>query len=271
MHEENGEIYPIKKGIIVFLDVLGVKGIGIEKSLELIRLRNKVIKSIDDIKEKRINQFENDLNYNYPNPSIVIFQDSIIVCFDENKIDAQCCIFDLAAQWVIDALNCAIWHNLFLRGAMSYGEYIVNTSDNNVTILGPAMDDAHSYYEIADWIGVIMTPTCEEQYSTEIQIYSALFKQSIEEAIKYRQFLFVRYQIPLSKNQKPNEILPEEFRAISWPRLANKQDKEGKGQIIQNLKNALEDPKNKNHISKYKNTLTFAKWYDEKIVIDYTF
>jgi hypothetical protein len=98
---------------------------------------------------------------------------------------------------------------LFLRGAISQGEYIFDTSEKNVTVIGPAIDDAHDYYEQADWIGVIQTQDCKEKYLANLKSIAEKEKRPLEVIIEYYQFLFVLCNIPLHLG----------FFVSSWPQL----------------------------------------------------
>jgi len=190
----------VKTGVVIFLDALGVKNLGITKSLEFLEKREKFIEGIKIIRDKRSYQFKNKLNVVLPEPEIALFQDSLIICFEKvEKTDFS--FFFSAGQFLVDAINFAIGLKLFFRGSISYGDYIFTTSKNNVTIIGPAIDDAHDYCEKADRIGVILTPDCEKKYISDLMLIAKKENRPLDVIIEFYRFLFVQYSIPFRKHK----------------------------------------------------------------------
>lgn len=138
----------MNKAAIAFLDILGFKGIW------QTRESDDVLKIMGGVKDK-INEIYKEPSQasNWPaseNPEITILSDTIVVVI---KSEEPHCLFLLAN--IVFGLFRYFWkHNLFLRGAVSWGEY----SKYESTFIGPAIDDVATWYEAANWIGVILTP-----------------------------------------------------------------------------------------------------------------
>jgi len=275
---ESDKIYR-KVGVVVFLDALGIKHLGIEKSIDFIEKRKKFLEECRYIRDKRVEEFKRELNINFPVPDIALFQDSIIFTWEEQepKQDPEkyhFSFFQAVGQWLMDVVTEAIKDGLFFRGAISQGEYIVNMSYQNVTIIGPAVDDASDFFENADWIGVIQTPDCEKKYISYLKTVAE--KDSIrlgaatnlDDVIHHYRFLFVRYPVPLSIKKidffslKSDSLsLRKEFYVSSWPVMACKIEPRISISNILLRHSISEKPK---HQSKYYHTYLFLEWYKAK-------
>jgi hypothetical protein len=267
-----------KEGIVVFLDALGVKHLGTQKSIDFIEKRKKFLEECIYIQDRRSEQFKRDLNIDLPKPDIALFQDSIIISWEEEKPKREpeqekyyFSFFQAVGQWLIDAITEAIREDLFFRGAISQGEYIVNMSNQNVTIIGPAVDDASDFFEIADWVGVIQTPDCEKKYTSYLTTIAEKeskrtgVAKNLEDVIYDYRFLFVRYPVPLSiKNldffslKQDSLSLTKKHFTSAWPVMACKI--ESKISILNILLShlILEKPE---HQSKYYHSYLFLEWF----------
>jgi hypothetical protein len=86
-----------------------------------------------------------------------------------------------------------------LRGAFAIGEFY---RDGETTVLGPAVSDAASWFEAADWIGVIATPR------------TSLFIQGFLESAPGAEMdhVLVDYSVPLKGNKT------QTLKAVNWPK-----------------------------------------------------
>ena len=238
--------YPkTKMGVVIFLDALGVKGLGIEKSHQFLKKRDQFLIGVKKIRDIREKQFKEGLNIDLPDPEIVVFQDSLIICFEKTSNDKLPLIIT-AAQWISDAFNCAILSKLFLRGSISQGEYIFDSSEKNVTIIGPAIDDAHTYCELADWIGVMLTPDCEKKYLSGLKIIAMKENVSLDAVIDYYHFLLVQYPIPIHKGKTENDLSKKKYFVVSWPQLTYWTEKKGGDRTLKILLKEQNRPVNSN-------------------------
>lgn len=122
-------------------------------------------------------------------------------------------------------------NQMFIRGATSYGKY---TIVGNIMV-GPAIDEVASWYEIADWFGLFQTPTA---------YFRANHKYHINK-------ILVQYKIP-TKNKNTSI----ETYCLNWPNFLSdtwKSEKE-----IQNLFTQT-GPITPDIASKYFNSLEFYK------------
>jgi len=183
------------------------------------------------------------------------------ICYtteQEQKQDSLPILFS-AGQWLTDAITLAMGkkYNLFFRGTISYGEYIFNTSPDNVTVIGPAVTDAYICHDLADWIGVIQTPNCQKEYISLLKSIAKKNNHSLIAEIDYYHFLFVPYHVPLHEKNEFNTSSME-FFSVSWPQMSIRiEPEESIAQILLDLC-LSENPKYK---SKYCNTFVFQKWY----------
>lgn len=263
-----------KVGVVIFLDALGTKGLDINESCQFIKKRDDFLKEIRNIRKQRAKEFKRELKIDFPEPEIAVFQDSIIISFEEKKYKQKTneyhfSFFFAAGQLLIDAITEAMRRNLFFRGAISQDEYVVSVSKKNITILGPAVDDASNYYEIADWIGVIQTPNCEKKYLAYLNQIAE--QDSIREGRpisvnlvldKYR-FLFVKYSVPISITKlnlfsKSPIVLKKDLFVSSWPVMACKREPDVS--IVEILKQKIITVLPE-HQLKYQNSLRFLEWY----------
>jgi hypothetical protein len=86
-----------------------------------------------------------------------------------------------------------------LRGAFAVGEFY---RDGETTVLGPAVSDAASWFEAADWIGVIATPR------------TSLFIQGFLESAPGAEMNHVLVDYPVPMKDKRIERL----KAVNWPK-----------------------------------------------------
>lgn len=252
-----------KKGVVVFLDALGTRNHTIQQSKKFCHSKKKFIEDVKELWKRRQGQFLNDveLRWNLPEPEVATFQDSILICWSEKeqKQDSLPILFS-AGQWLTDAIPLAIGeYGLFFRGTISYGEYIFDSSRENVTVIGPAVTDAYNCHDLANWIGVIQTPNCQKEYISLLKTIAEKDKQPLAAVLDYYHFLFVHYQVPLHEKNEFNTSTMD-FFSVSWPQMSIKIEKEKSISKILLERCLLEDPRYK---LKYCNTYAFQKWYKD--------
>lgn len=246
-----------KNGVVIFLDALGVSHYNTTAEyVDFVRKLNELKISTEYVWKNWQNQFA-DEGIILPDPEIVTFQDTIIICFPEpSSPSATLHYFFVAGQWLTQALGLAIDKKIFLRGAISVGEYIFETSSGNVTVLGKPISDAYNFEKIADWIGVIQTPTFQKQYEDALEILVKPRKLSKMDLIDEYRFLFVPYHVPLTAGGT------HKYFVVSWPQLVyhRKEELEKLASILSDT-SRLVDPK---HKPKYDNTLAFLRNFEGK-------
>jgi hypothetical protein len=168
-----------KTGIVVFIDVLGMKGMWNRyKPIEIINKWKKVIGSFRNVLQ------EGSLNAGY---FFRILSDTIIITIPtELNQSAIYGTFHILRRPFIDSIRTG----LLLRGIVSHGQYYLSQQ----LIIGPAIDDAASYHAQLDWIGIALSPTLPLARGNTVN-------NSV-----------VNYNIPFKKGQYPGI-------ALNWPKF----------------------------------------------------
>ena len=150
-----GREYKAEFGFVVLLDFLGVRNYNIEQVKTFLHERDTVIKSMGDV---RFDYTLRGEQYSVPcftTPRILTFADNIVFALEvEETLEIR--HFLWVGQWLTKLVDYYLQHGHLLRGAVAIGEYV---ADQGSTILGPAVSDAADWYEEADWVGVMATPS----------------------------------------------------------------------------------------------------------------
>lgn len=164
-------------GAVTFLDVLGWKGIWRQNTSAISKLEgliSEINEQANKVTGKYIKKLRNDIKFKKYNKSsrnrgkmndadlgkiadikieVLSISDTIVLL---SPGDAKITL-DMHAELVSWILKRALELELPLRGAISYGDY----SYSNNIMLGYAVDEAASWHESTDWIGVILTPSAQ--------------------------------------------------------------------------------------------------------------
>ena len=89
-----------------------------------------------------------------------------IVLFTEADFDSAKDKIELHGELCAEAIPLSIKKGLPLRGATSFGEVII--SNSNSIFAGKAIDEAASWHEKADWIGVYLTPSANFLFTSHL-------------------------------------------------------------------------------------------------------
>ncbi len=153
-------------GIVTFLDVLGWKGVYDRHSDAIDRLRRLVESVKSNAIQKRRGRIIGQVDVQSISDTIAIFT----FC-SEKEISTAIEIHGELCQHLIPA---SIRVGLPMRGATAYGSFEI--SDN--IFVGKAVDEAASWHEQGNWIGVNLTPSAEFVFSKEKSI-SAWVKYAV--------------------------------------------------------------------------------------------
>lgn len=195
------------RGIVALLDALGTKNLSIKESLSFIDKITKITTSLKDDKE-----FEKTVNLLFKEglpkdeeffvPNIFTYGDTILLTWEKDgevkAIDVQ-----VASLWLTHAILLAMSNGLLLRGAITIGDFVKTES----VVIGPAIADVASWYEEANWIGIIATPYCGSFISNWID---ADEEMKLGGTHVHKKYFFVKYDVPLKDNSL-------EMWAIRWP------------------------------------------------------
>lgn len=140
-------------GVVTFLDVLGWKGVYDRTSEAIAKLRQLV----DGIKEEshplKRGRTYREIDVKSISDTIAIFT----LCTTDEAPDIIE-IHGKLCQWAIPQ---SIELEIPVRGATAFGDFEI--SDN--IFVGKAVDEAASWHEHIDWIGVNLTPSAEFVYA----------------------------------------------------------------------------------------------------------
>ena len=228
----------MQTGIVAILDVLGVKGIWARESPE------KIVKRWNDVIGNFINwkKYHNENKTSIGVAKLISFSDTIIITYvggGEKKLDL---LKSMGSNLSIP-FCAALLEGVFCRGVVSKGEFI----QNEKMIIGPAIDEAMSWFERHDWIGVSLTPSA-----------SFLLDEHVNEGSETGWF--TQYNVPVKQSISSNNNVDKNTWVLKWP-LALKVlcdsrhiDRDPKSELLNAFGKAPIDPI---AISKYKNTIKF--------------
>lgn len=217
----------LREGAVTFLDVLGWKGIwqenkkAINKLNELVRKTEK--QATDIVKAYQELQSKKDVRKVNVSIKVVSISDTIVFLTEAEvepaiKLHAELC------SWILEY---ALQQGLPLRGAISYGKF--DECDN--VMIGPAIDEAASWHESTDWIGVILAPSAHMFLKNKnikyIVHYNIPFKRNIkclDECVKWH-FLDKKtlYKIFVNKGMHIQEVAPKYLNTLEFLERENRE------------------------------------------------
>ena len=183
-----------KNGIVAILDALGAANYDDSEIGEFLESRHVVMKLLSG-KSESVAQ-----NLNVAQIKTYTFNDTMLIVLEvqgnrpsSSEIQAFTTVL---RKLLVDSLR----RKIMFRGSFAIGTFYEDSNTN--TILGKAVTDAASWYNRADWIGIIATPL------TTIHI-----DYQMEKSSKEWRHLLIRYEVPLSGNGQ------QSLWAINWPKV----------------------------------------------------
>jgi hypothetical protein len=136
-------------GAVTFLDVLGWKGIWLRRDPDEVvgRLGDLVRRAGAIAVGRRGSDLASEVR--------VLSISDTIVLLTAGEAAKVLPVHGLICQEVVPE---SIELGIPLRGATSYGEF---SAPEGTILVGPAVDEAASWHEALDWIGVVLTPSAE--------------------------------------------------------------------------------------------------------------
>lgn len=185
-----------RKGVVIFLDVLGSKAVAdpakaISEREDFIRYANERWVAFDHLAEHFKSIGINTTKF-------YSFSDTIIIAMakQDDTVDVGM-IRDIGSS--IGAIEReAMERGIPYRGAVSVGSFAA--SDSMILILGEAVKEAAEYYELPNWIGISTAPSV-----------SMMFREMSDEEVE--NVGFIRYDIPLKNGIEKNGY------ALAWPTM----------------------------------------------------
>lgn len=139
-------------GIVTFLDVLGWKGVYDRQTDAIDRLK-RLVDGVKKDAERKRGRINGDVNVQSISDTIAIFT----ACSEKEVSQAIEIHGELCQQLIPDSIRAG----LPMRGATAYGNFEI--SDN--IFVGKAVDEAASWHEQGNWIGVNLSPSAEFIFS----------------------------------------------------------------------------------------------------------
>jgi hypothetical protein len=145
---------PMVSGAVTFLDVLGWKGIWLRNDhKEVVRLLESLVRMAERIADEELRGKTSAL------PVRVLSISDTIVLLTEGDVAAVVPIHGLICKALISE---SVRSGIPVRGATSHGQFYAS---EGTILVGPAVDEAASWHEALDWIGVVLTPSAEYKHS----------------------------------------------------------------------------------------------------------
>jgi hypothetical protein len=133
-------------GVVTYLDILGWKGI-YNRERDPISILVKLIAKLNKLNEKHRGLDSA--------PEIRSISDTIVLSSMEVKETDATRVIDMHGDICSHAIAESISERIPLRGATAFGDF---ETENNVYV-GRAIDEAASWHESGEWIGVHLTPS----------------------------------------------------------------------------------------------------------------
>ena len=189
-------------GIVIMLDALGVRS---HSQLAAKDFVNNVREFINDL--SRFHASEKDLySAMSSTPEIVVFGDTLIYTWDLQATPYKNALLASVAKWLQHVVLAGINRRLLWRGAMAMGEYLWSPT----MVLGPAVADAASWCEAADWIGIVATPNCGHHLGELRETCHVKGKHEVAELFDRG---YLEYDVPVAGNRT------HKLWVVNWPHV----------------------------------------------------
>ena len=234
--------------MIVLLDALGIRTSTIEECERFSTVRDAMVNEAERTVNENIEKAK-PIIPNLCSANFITFGDTLVIEWEILEGDDLAAYILSLGSWVSSFVIAGLKNKILWRGAMSCGEYIWSNS----SILGPAVADAASWYEMADWFGVVATPACGHTISLISETFRCRFKDSNS---PISGLSFVEYKVPMKDGR---EI---DLWSVGWPGALLLTQAEGRKKLFELLKAFHVPPGTE---SKYHNSIKYFDWYDINI------
>jgi hypothetical protein len=233
-------------GAVVMLDALGARAFSLEESVKFINARDLFLNGMSE-KLEGISTAASDLGVN-EKPEVITFGDTIVLIWPLPEDDADRYLLFLA-EWLRPCIMAGLMNGILFRGAFTIDYYIHHGS----TVIGPAIADVASWYEAANWLGIVATPGCGHRIS--------LMATQLSGKTSFLDKCYVQYDVPLSGTNKKT------LWAVAWPEQYH--HAKLKDRIITDrelfLTQLIHFSVPKGTEAKYEETIHFFDWYKAKM------
>jgi len=258
-------------GIVLMVDALGVSQYNIDECKQFLERQKELETCLVRLKE-----IFGEESQHYKLSQTSIFGDTIVHCWpitQKEKKDR----FWILGNAVSDACEIVRWglkNGILFRGCIAIGDYI---SEKN-TVLGPAIFDAHDWYESANWFGIIFSPKAQLWIEAVFETQHRKKKKTqIDDLIEGElEKTILLYDVPLSHPFDSQDT--KKFLTIGWPfsyyvqveysawslvgQGAEKTEETPREILLQQLFKIKESKEGE---PKYKNGIEFFDWYGKTV------
>ena len=256
-------------GIVLYLDVLGVRGYSqVETKEHLVPMLQALKESYDGIINELLVPFSNLLklvpDFRSSQPLMVSFGDSIIVYWDIGVDNRSKMCLPYFAKVLPLVMMTGINLELRMRGSVAFGKFIVVPDEHGQSVLGDAVNDAATWHDKADWLGIALTPTCGNVLDTALSLvreHGPGVGVNINDMLDLLKDYLIRYPVPMKHGEH------RELWSVAWPSLYPDETIPLElGLVERNWKDLLmkrldQDPWPEETRQKRTNTLAFYDWY----------
>lgn len=195
--------FTMEQGTIAFIDVLGFKGIWQDRNPEfVVEIFMGVEKRVQETHNQNNTCIKNQIqSAKIPPPSVTVLSDTIVIVIRSDNTGACLTYMSLI---IVDLFRYFSSKDLFFRGAIGYGDFYQNGN----TFIGPAIDDVATWYEAANWIGVIATPKTSFIIDTFASLQFSITAENKELNIP----CYIKYNVPSKEGGKKYNL-----NSLNWP------------------------------------------------------
>lgn len=159
-------------GIVAVLDILGYKGIWQrEKLTDVIENHNKIISATENKIDTAIDKTLNKINSKNKRTRRTSKEDDLIITINtisdtviitcRGKRESLNDKINFIGNYLSEIYKIGLENKLLFRGAISIGEFYEYVEKN--ILIGPAIDDAAEWHQMANWSGILFTPTAKNK------------------------------------------------------------------------------------------------------------
>ena len=266
-----------KFGIVVMLDALGVSNFSIDESKKFIEDFDEISSEIHNLhtffikavhsEDLQKNETQKELfrivSHSLENVIISQFGDTLIMAWPLEKEEGEHNLSTVLGISMI--LNLLIYRSLFrkipFRGCISIGDYV--SAKHNKTILGPAIFDANSWYNSADWVGIIFSPKAQLWLSKHLEMN---YKKGNDPASSMWKANICEYDVPLTEHAMSRNS-NERLYVLGWPSAYYFHSTPDFPPTQVFFKQLFDMSMPKGTESKFKNTVDFFKKYESEVYL----
>jgi hypothetical protein len=181
-------------GIIAILDALGAASYGDAEIKRFIDSRRVVLQLFTEKALDVFGEIGADMITTFT------FNDTILIVLrtgeQEPRLEQISDFFTIMRKFLVDSLA----NRILFRGSIAIGTFYANDETN--TVMGPAVTDAASWYDKAEWIGALATPRS-----------TLLIQRWLEHNDKTKAHVMLDYDVPL----KGGAVV--RTKVVNWPKV----------------------------------------------------